>query len=269
MKSRNAVVAGIACMPCFAHVAAGAEIVFEAINDNGYFTPFNADNAGTVLYGDGGWLSRPDSPPVALGRILLGLAVFDGPKPGTTDIRFTFSDGDPSGLVFGSGATLYETTIRNVPLPATEPGQAAFFTLEIPLPGVMTSGGFNDVGWSIGLDNFDYAGEFGMQVSSCFGQFAGFYTNNASFYDGASWSLFSFGSDLCFGIANFVATIETATPLCVGDLTGDFNVGADDLAILLGAWGGEGSQADLDGSGEVDAADLTLLLGAWGPCPVP
>ncbi|MDZ4830981.1 MAG: hypothetical protein SGJ09_12385 [Phycisphaerae bacterium] len=52
---------------------------------------------------------------------------------------------------------------------------------------------------------------------------------------------------------------------CVGDLDGDGQVLASDLAILLGQWGGPGS-GDLDGSGTVDAADLGALLGAWGPC---
>ncbi|MDZ4754099.1 MAG: CHRD domain-containing protein [Phycisphaerae bacterium] len=48
-----------------------------------------------------------------------------------------------------------------------------------------------------------------------------------------------------------------------GDLNGDGEVNAEDLAILLGQWGGRGS-GDLDGSGTVDAADLAILLGAWG-----
>ncbi len=54
--------------------------------------------------------------------------------------------------------------------------------------------------------------------------------------------------------------------ICVGDLDGNQIVGAPDLAILLGAWGGTGP-ADLDGSGSVDAPDIAILLGAWGPCP--
>jgi hypothetical protein len=51
-----------------------------------------------------------------------------------------------------------------------------------------------------------------------------------------------------------------------GDLDGDGDVDAADLAVLLGAWGptgGAGSAADLDGDGDVDAADLAILLGAW------
>jgi hypothetical protein len=48
-----------------------------------------------------------------------------------------------------------------------------------------------------------------------------------------------------------------------GDLDGDGAVGAADLAILLGAWGG-GGDADLDGDGTVGAADLAVLLGQWG-----
>jgi hypothetical protein len=52
----------------------------------------------------------------------------------------------------------------------------------------------------------------------------------------------------------------TADP---ADLDGDGAVGAADLAILLGQWGGPGS-GDLDGDGSVGAADLAVLLGAWG-----
>lgn len=55
---------------------------------------------------------------------------------------------------------------------------------------------------------------------------------------------------------------------CLGDLDVDGAVGATDLAILLGAWGGSGA-ADIDGNGAVDAADLAILLGAWGPCAPP
>lgn len=53
-----------------------------------------------------------------------------------------------------------------------------------------------------------------------------------------------------------------------GDLDGDGEVGARDLAILLGAWGlcpAEGTcGADLDGDGAVGPADLAILLGLWG-----
>jgi hypothetical protein len=47
-----------------------------------------------------------------------------------------------------------------------------------------------------------------------------------------------------------------------GDLDHDGSVGAADLAILLGQWGGTGS-ADFDGDGDVGAADLAILLGLW------
>jgi hypothetical protein len=41
-------------------------------------------------------------------------------------------------------------------------------------------------------------------------------------------------------------------------------VNAQDLAILLGAWGQGGGAADLDGDGQVNAADLAILLDNWG-----
>ena len=53
---------------------------------------------------------------------------------------------------------------------------------------------------------------------------------------------------------------------CPADLDGNGEVGAADLAALLGAWGATSGSADLDGNGDVGAADLAALLGAWGPC---
>ncbi len=53
---------------------------------------------------------------------------------------------------------------------------------------------------------------------------------------------------------------------CPADLSGDGAVGPEDLAQLLGAWGGAGS-ADLSGDGAVGPDDLAILLGAWGNCP--
>jgi hypothetical protein len=58
---------------------------------------------------------------------------------------------------------------------------------------------------------------------------------------------------------------ELNPPSCTGDLDGNQQVDAADLALLLGAWGGSGA-ADLDGSGTVDAADLAIMLGAFGGC---
>jgi hypothetical protein len=52
---------------------------------------------------------------------------------------------------------------------------------------------------------------------------------------------------------------------CPADLDGDDEVGAGDLATLIGSWGMAGG-ADLDGDGVVGAGDLAILIGAWGPC---
>ncbi len=55
---------------------------------------------------------------------------------------------------------------------------------------------------------------------------------------------------------------------CPIDLDGDGEVGAGDLAQLLGAWGPNlWDPADLNGDGVVDAFDLATLLGNWGACP--
>lgn len=46
------------------------------------------------------------------------------------------------------------------------------------------------------------------------------------------------------------------------DLDENGAVDAEDLAILLGAWGTDGG--DVDGDGNTDANDLAIVLGAWG-----
>jgi hypothetical protein len=246
--------------------AASAQVVFETGNDNGYFTPFNSANAGTVKYGDSGWLgSGPGSPGVPLGRMTLRLATFGGEVPGSTDIEFTLNDGDPSGLVFGSGAVLYSTTIAGVELPAAFGTDPTYFDVVIPLPRVMTLGNFNNVGWSVKCRNFNYTGSFGFQVGVCTSQAFGFYTNNASFNNGTSWSLFAFGADTCTQIAQYSVVIERAQ--CTGDLDGSGVVDGADLSGLLGAWGTPDSPADLDADGTVGGADLGVMLGNWGTCP--
>ncbi len=54
---------------------------------------------------------------------------------------------------------------------------------------------------------------------------------------------------------------------CPADLDGDGNVGAFDLALLLGSWGPcPDCPADFNGDGAVNASDLAQLLGNWGPC---
>lgn len=60
---------------------------------------------------------------------------------------------------------------------------------------------------------------------------------------------------------------EPTNLTCQGDLNGDGDTGAPDLAILLGAWGPVGAHpADFNGDGEVAAWDLAWFLGKWGPC---
>ncbi len=264
-RSPNPLLAAI--VTALAAEPALGQVVFETGTDAGFFTPFNSSNASTVKYGDSGWLGfGPGTPPVPLGRMTLRLATYGSITPGTTDIEFTLNDGDPSGLVFGSGAVLYSTVIENVALPEAFGTKPNFFDVVITLPNVSTLGNFNNVGWSIKCRNFDYAGSFGFQVGTCTSQTAGYYTNNASFFNGSSWSLFAFGSNTCTQIAQYSVMIERAA--CLADLDGSGTVGGAGLGLLLGDWGaGAGSAADLNGDGSVNGADLGLLLGAWGPCP--
>ena len=87
-----------------------------------------------------------------------------------------------------------------------------------------------------------------------------------------------FDSDTdCDDWALFLAAwTDPADPPCMlgcdchpADFDGNGQVGAFDLAILLGNWGAcpeppENCPADLDGDGFVNAFDLAMLLGNWG-----
>lgn len=217
------IVAAVAfIVPC---AVANANIVFGNGNDNGFFTPFNSNNAATAIYGDSGWFGNGNSAPETLRQMTMGLATFGGSSAGTTDIILTLNDGDPSGLVFGTGSVLYTTTITNVTLPSDAGQTGSLFSLTVNLPDIATTGGFNNIGWSVRLANYNYGGSFGFQVGTASSQYAGFYTNNASFSGngGANWSLFSFGDNPNFGVANYTVSFST--------------VPAPGAMVLLGAVG--------------------------------
>ena len=66
-----------------------------------------------------------------------------------------------------------------------------------------------------------------------------------------------------FGLSPEIDAVADVHPAAnPADLDADGTVGAADLAILLGAWGGSGP-ADLDHDGTVSAGDLAILLGSW------
>jgi hypothetical protein len=55
------------------------------------------------------------------------------------------------------------------------------------------------------------------------------------------------------------------TEPCIGDIDESGSVGADDLLIVIGAWGEGGG--DVNGDGTTNADDLLMLISAWGSCP--
>jgi hypothetical protein len=181
---------------------AAADVVYQTGTPNGWLNAFNSGSTPGKRIGDSGWLGF--GPASTLNQINLVLSLTGSSGPGSTDITFTFNNGDPSGLVFGSGATLYSTTITNVLLPDSS-DETVFFSLNIPLPNIVTDGFFNNVGWSIGVQNFNYSGSLGAQTTSA-PNAVGFYTNVASQYDPGTlgwWTYDFFPSQP----ANFAATI--------------------------------------------------------------
>ncbi len=192
------------------------QVVYDTGGPTGFFAPFSRSTAAGTKFGDSGYFGTGSSAPVGVTSITLGLATFGGDPstndPGTTDIVFTFNDGDPSGQVFGPGTTLYSTTIENVVLPPADDSNPTYFGLTIDLPNVMTSGGFNNFGFSIGVENYDCDCQFGFQNRGDFNAL-GFYTNNASeFTPGSGWTLFAFGPRDPQDIANFVSIVRVPEP---------------------------------------------------------
>ena len=81
------------------------------------------------------------------------------------------------------------------------------------------------------------------------------------------WIVFNDGrpaADVEEAMAWVTANLAQGDSPCPGDLNGDGEAGAADLATLLSAWGSPG--ADLTADGDTNAADLAVLLSAWGAC---
>ena len=272
--NRFAACAVALAMGCAATGANAQSIVFANFADNGFFAQFNSGLSLNTKYGDSGWIGFIDNgnPRFTLSKIDLSMVAYQGTGAGEIDVTFTLNDGDASGLGFGSGAVLYSVDLNGIQVPDTtgvfqnlEP-----FLLEIPLPDVVTRGGFNNIGWSLKINRFAFDGSVGFQCAtgSAAGQPVGFYTNNASFFNGTSWSLFSFGPDPVFGVANFVTTIY-GDRFCPADLTNDLFVDDSDFVIFAAAYeqfncaSPVGCIGDFNGDFFVDDADFVIFAEAY------
>jgi hypothetical protein len=75
------------------------------------------------------------------------------------------------------------------------------------------------------------------------------------------------GHDAYVGFGRYLLEQEGTVPppACSADLSRDGVVGAQDITILLSAWGMAGG--DVTGDGLTNAQDITAMLSAWGACP--
>ena len=93
---------------------------------------------------------------------------------------------------------------------------------------------------------------------------------------GGDWNLHGTAGQPDPGVANggtFVVSggfwMGGAVASCSSDLTGDGQVGFEDVVQLLNDWGpcgGGACDSDLDGNGDVGFTDLLLVLNDYGPC---
>lgn len=63
--------------------------------------------------------------------------------------------------------------------------------------------------------------------------------------------------------ANGDGVLDACVPPDPADVNGDGRIDAQDLAIVLNAWGTADASADIDDSGRVDALDLAAVLSGW------
>ena len=94
-------------------------------------------------------------------------------------------------------------------------------------------------------------------------------TNNSSFADIGVGVTHDFQAAI--GTGDFAFDILSEVIACRGDVDCDGSVGADDLGLVIEAWGTSGGPADITGpvgvaDGVVDIDDFIAVLLAWGPC---
>ncbi len=60
--------------------------------------------------------------------------------------------------------------------------------------------------------------------------------------------------------------LDLNPPNCPGDVSGDSQVGVDDILAILEYWG-VSDGGDATGDGITDVNDILAVISAWGPCP--
>jgi hypothetical protein len=198
-----------------------------------------------------------------------GVARFTS-NPGFDALPGTFAAGTRTGFTPRTGLRKYESSALT-PV-TTEELEIKFLTLATVV-GAEPSPGFDlavqsNGGWHRHLS-------FTLRSSGAKLPPSGLYVAELELYstDGVTlpsapfWIVFNDGrpeADVEEAMAWVTANLAQGDSPCPGDLNGDGEAGAADLATLLSAWGTPA--ADLTDDGETNAADIAVLLSNWGAC---
>jgi len=167
-----------------------------------------------------------------------------------TGIREGDSDGNEETI----GDRTWTSLIPTPPFPAYTSGHSTFSTSAARLLGHFF--GTDDVAFSTSSDGLP-------GVVRSFQSFteAAEEAGMSRIYGGIHW-IFDHTDARTSGHA-LADLVWSSTLRRIGDLSGDDQVGPDDLILLVQRWGSDDADADLNGDGVVDSADLLELLLRW------
>ena len=191
-------------------------------------------------------------------------------NPGFDAVSATFSAGSRVGFAPLSG--LQRWTGAGVEPVSDERLEVKYLTLQTII-GVTPAVGFDlavqsNGGWHRHLNFRLFTAGAKLPASALYiVELEMYSTDGVTLPSAPMWMVFNDGASVAehdAAIAWVTTHLARSGSNCIADLDGNGDVGASDLAAVLGAWGT--ASGDLTEDGATDASDLSALLASWGPC---
>ena len=227
---------------------------------------FSGPNTNSFIRNQGGLLAfqgilmNADGTAAATNATFVGFRRADGSKgvicrqgdavPGLKGVTFGSLNGSTSICISDAGTVVFNANLVGAEFPTGGAAIMAFDTVN----GLRVLAKTNDTGFTgTPVNQITLIGGTGVNGNG---------GNTGINPSGYLVARFADTANAIYTIARI--NLDPGTAPCPADFDNDGEVGASDLATLLGAWGTNG--ADLDGDGDTGASDLAILLAAWGNC---